>query len=600
MLRIRANGIFLNLPEDIQFNYVVDNAFMLVNRIPSPIGLSFDIGLTAPNLKAFNYPNRTTIKQTLGEVPGEISFDNIVFSNGYFKVESCKTTINISYRGSSFDDNFTKQLNNVEMQRYDFGTGNAYENSPVPGPRFGQFAANFFTLMDSVNADANAKFVVAPVKTTSPTSFKSQFIQDNTYINAYDAHNKRWYKHGSSGGNSKMFPMPYLHYVIDTIFGGFLTENPFKVGDLKKLVLVTTHHPNADLSAGTYILDSKFPFIPPKKDANGVVIRDGQTLPIPPQYFVDTFLKLNSFCSNIKVNELLKDLLKIICASLYPDKDRWKIVTNKSILESTVVENWNDKLIEELGNNLLESKKYQFSYTNAETKEEFPDDRIEVDTIAQMRNQDVSNFEDGAHIYVKTTKQLYLKETADGKNTYELVDDGLSTAKDDEDTGDVFEMSTKVQPLPMTIAQYFYRVGARDEFFLDWFVPLYEGNVLEKSDNAYIMFYHGTKASFVAADTYPYLTPYNYDHFGEKIGDVSLAYDGAEGVGNLYHKEFKAWVEKKKLKAAGAFSLSAVDLKMLDLTLKKNIRGRNFFVEKLQVTITLNSIKPALIDFIEA
>ena len=96
------------------------------------------------------------------------------------------------------------------------------------------------------------------------------------------------------------------------------------------------------------------------------------------------------------------------------------------------------------------------------------------------------------------------------------------------------------------------------------------------------------------------MSPYNYDHNGNRIGDISLAWDGADGLINKFHSEFKAWIERDKLAVSGNFRLTELDLKNLNIKKKRHIRGKLFYIKKVEESIKLKKMGLALVSLVEA
>jgi hypothetical protein len=115
-------------------------------------------------------------------------------------------------------------------------------------------------------------------------------------------------------------------------------------------------------------------------------------------------------------------------------------------------------------------------------------------------------------------------------------------------------------------------------------------NVRSKSIS--LLLYSGVRKTVDGSKDYPFVSPYKNDN-------ISLKWDGADGLLNKYHLDFKNWIERTKTKATGTFLLSPLDLNKLVITDKIHVQGRNFFIEKMQYVIRKDKIDPVIIDLVE-
>lgn len=594
MLRIKANKHYLNLPENIKINLIIENPFMLNDRIPSPYSLTFELEATPHNTEVLGHPNRINASTGFGEHTCEILFGPVTILSGVLVVASFNKTISANFIGKSFDDLIKLKLSEVDMERHDFGSGNIMFTQ---FDTVGHYSYNYKALIAAGLTPAAKNFVSAPVRIASESldglDAQGGWRMGNlTYLNMFNARNNN-YMFGSRHAN--VLPMPYVHYIIDTIFADILEANPFSSGDLAKLVMVTTFHKSYPQNI---LLDTTFPPVLPQYTSGGSPKRPVEA-DISEAEKADAYLKLNSFLTDMTANDFLKGVLKVFCATLYPIKNKYKIVQNKDILNSTAVESWSGKLTDILSFAPAEKVTYEYGYSENDKQSEKTASSELAKISDLIAETTLSTDEEGAYFKITSTGQVFRKIIVDGEATYELISSGLGGNQVD---GNAYSMKSDVMPLPMNIHKYWwdYRGDGSGLDKLDWYVPEWNGTRTQRQTNAYIMFYHGTKATFTPGDQYPFLTDHNYDHQGNRLGDTSLHWEGPDGLLEKYHSEFKAWIEKEKKTASGVFLLTPLDIKNLDLEKKKNINGKNFFVEKMSLTITLNSIEPTVVDFIEA
>jgi len=605
MLKLKVNGYNLNLAEDIAINLTIENPLITTDRIPIPGSLSFELEPTPTNLKATNYPNRVTVAPIDLSSEFELSFGPVIFLKGTFMVLGFDKKIKCQVVGVTLSDYAKKSLKDVTLQRYDFGRGTEnYPNFTTSGSYGYAFAQKIQQSIPGTDL-----FVAPPVRIAgveydrtnggngrpdrggSTTAGENGLVMaDQMYLNYFNPRAKTYWP--QSFWHPWIYPMPKVSYVVDYIFDKVLEVNPFLTGELSKLVLVTSFHRNWPRRI---LLDNDFPRLPMVPGTGGRPTRVPVSS-IPDQYKADTFFRLESFLPDMPSSEFLQSILKMFCATLYPVSGKLRLMYNKDIFASTAVDSWSDKLTGRLSTELMDLQTYMYGYSGVDSDDEVIGE-FSVNSVQDLINLDVTEI-NGALINVATTGQVFRKTVKEGTAFYDLENSGLGGQKEGDNT---FDMVSQMSPLKMSLNKYWWIDTSTTTLpKLDWYVPEMGVNRESRPVTTSVMFYHGLKSTFTAGDEYPFLTSHNYDHFGNRLGDISLSFNGPDGLIAKYHTVFKAWVEKKKIKASGTFLLSALDLKELDLSKRKNIQGKNFFIDKINITIRKHIIDPAQIDFIEA
>lgn len=605
MLQIIADNTILNLPEDIQITLIIENPFMVNDRIPTPYSLTFDLPPTNTNLKATKWPNRVTSYQTVVELTCEIKFESITFARGILSVDGFEDTIKVSFKSVSVFDNLRQKLYDIEMKKVEFGVATPRTPTPADTRRWNlnwEDPTNFAGRYRTIHNSENAEFVLAPVKIAGTDWRKIRWkmafpgvvytlskempdlTADEMYLNYWNNDRQRF---DIITDNTRAFPFPYLRYVFDKVFSDTLVDNPFGVGEMAKLVMVCTYHPKYYQIPG-YIQN---------EELTGMIFDNasGQTAAFFPYY------KLNSYLPDVMANEFLKDVLKMFCMSLLPSGDRFKIVPNKDMINSTAVEDWGNKLINKLYTKKRDKLTYKYGYSAI--KDEFVEIKPEnkVDSIQDMVNRPLLETEGYiADLFIKSTGEIYTKSQDDeGLIYYNRKSSGYGSPV--ETSENVYDTVSNIAPLPMTVDDHWSAMSADKNRppIGKWYVPEFIGDRMTRGTSVSIMFDRG-KNEGINGTRYPLLTATNMNAKGVQVGELSLAWDGEHGLLNKFHKEYRKWVEKDKVGAYGEFNLSAKDLKMLDFAKKKHINGRNFYFEKIQVVLELKRIQPAQVDLIEA
>jgi hypothetical protein len=212
--------------------------------------------------------------------------------------------------------------------------------------------------------------------------------------------------------------------------------------------------------------------------------------------------------------------------------------------------------------------------------------------------------------YITETEQYIVKSAfyssylSAGNTLYELVVDyefkGYKEITPKEEVADQNKFNAKADIKQLYLQPAIYWTGEEDtENKKFWIVPRWDPQTPEdpkksprqvRPTDLSLLLYAGTKT--VNGKNYPFLSPY-------KNNDMSLKWDGYEGLISSYHLVLKYWIEKPRLKIKGSFLLSALDLNNLSITDKVHVNGRNFFIERIEYTIQHDRIDPANVELIE-
>lgn len=593
MLKIIADGYAVQLTENFSLNLIIENPFVTAERIPTPYTTTFDLPSTPENLKFFKFPNRVTSKGGFKEYGCRVYFGAINILTGALVVQQYNKTIKAFFRGVVFSDNLTKKLKDIDGEKYSFGMGSRRSISFTSEENY---AHKYMQFMQS-RVVGSQDFVAAPVRIKdvawpnvnplhAPAGYGYEALSLQ-YFNFFNAKDKVYtLGAGTDMRHGPVFPQPFLHTIFDEIFDDTLEENVFQQGELAKVVLVTSYHENFY----DHIIEMY----------KGIILDNSY------DYNIEQYFKMESYLPELQSNEFFKDILKVFCCTLFSVGGKFRIVFNQDILNSKTIENWGDKLIGELSISETDALEYVYGYAD---NIDAMDDFVPVSTLGNLSDLvtlSVIPADNEKEYMVASLNQVMKKIATNNPSfgppviyTYEVVNAGFGGFNDP--VGESFDMISNVTPLPMTVDFYWWtNTGSPDITRRNWMVPIWEGDRTKRPNIGYIMIYQGLNNTFTQPDQYPLLTNHNVDQYGNRLGDISLNWDGENGLLNRFHVAYKEWIETSKLRASGTILISALDLKNLDLSKKKHIKGKLFFIEKLSVTITNKGISPAEVDFIEA
>ncbi|NQD71329.1 hypothetical protein HP439_11415 [Sphingobacterium shayense] len=638
MLEIIHNGKALNLPPDIQIALTIENPLLKEDRIPTPFSLSFELPSTRHNLELFGWPNRIgSYKQAnyVRTIPVDIRFHSITISKGHLKLTSYLETLKVTYSGIDYIEDIKSKLYEIDFGRetFDgsFSGGIDYYTST-------NFAYSYKQWADSaVNTDRD-DFVLAPVaildkampfsrwesmdyqtkwigQTSGYERFRSVYrYQDTAFFNQYNPWSSNFlidrdltynYKVGTSHAN--VFPLFRVGHIFKTVMGSVLDNNMFLQGDLRNLVMPTFYYNKWTERLESQATDPTFSNrqFPPMVENP----RPAWNQPYPSSPYIE----YKNYMPDVSANDFIKELLSLFGMSLFPYKGKLQMRSNNDVMLGTVKADWTSLII---GNPELTSenkKAYVFGYSDSETytaTETF----VSVNTIWDMASypytlDDEKFYEE--RFYIQETKQRFIKRaqqreinviSADfnifsDELEYELIDDRLGVDLDVE--GDKYTVEPKVNPLPLYPVAAFHSMENDVDLYDNTFyisAPALSVDRSKRSEIIPLVIYKGMRqVPHATTRTYPYASIYP-----DANNTLNLLWEGENGLIEKYHKNYKQWIERDKLRLKGTFLLNAIDLHKLDLGDKVHVRGRNFFVDKIQITLRANTIDPAVVDMVEA
>ena len=639
MLEIIHNGKSLNLPPDIQISLTIENPLLKEDRIPTPYSLSFELPPTRHNLELFGWPDRIgSYKQSnhVRTIAVDIRFHAITISKGHLKLTSYLDNLKVTFSGVDYIDGIKHKLYEIDFGRQEF------QGSYTGNINFGSsshFAYWYKQWADSALANTREDFVLAPiaildksmpfsrwesidyeVKWIGQTSIFERFrsvyrYQDSAFFNLYNPWKGSYiidrdlsydYKVGVSHAN--VFPLFRIGHVFKKILGSALHNNIFLQEDLWNLVMPTFYYNKWTERLESQATDNTFNNrqFPPMVENP----RPEWNASYPSQPYID----YKNYMPDVAANEFVKSMLSLFCLSLFPYKGKLQMRRNSDIMESPVLADWTSKIIgyPEILTDTGKTYSYGYSDTAQYTAtEQFISVNTIMDMVSYPFDLGTENYYEG-RFFIQETKQRFIKRVQNREINvisesfdifsdeieYELIDSVLGVSHEtDGSTG--YSVESPVEPIPSYPAAAFHSM----ENDIDLYGNIYHFSTPSLSIDRKtrpttipLVFYKGMRP--LAQDpskTYPYASIYPDD-----INNANLLWEGEHGLIEKYHKPYKDWVERDKLRLKGTFLLDAIDLHKLDLGHKVHVKGRNFFVDKVQITLRIDTIDPAVIELVES
>ncbi len=662
MLEIIVNHNLIDIKPDIQIHLTIENPFMLEDRIPLPYSFGFEIPLTSKNLVLFEFPNRIASYKEINSnklYSCTIRFNSLNLAHGQIKITSVSENMNAQFLGFDVDEELKKKMYEYEIGTETFsGNFNTYDFNDSSN-----FAYQYKNWATNAAQGLDDKLVAAPLafkqsgnlismKTTDdynsgtyPFHYSSVFYQRNTYlhggyitphihqdylgINVFNPVNQNFITSGSSSENvtlshANIFPQFRIGWLIERFFTNGLLSNPFSEGNLINLVLPTFYFPKWVRRSYRLIPYSPTQATPPL--TSNLKWKDSEGDEIPPQqenwpnvyakYDEQPFINYADFLPDVPVNEFLKQILNTFSFHLTLTKGKFGIKSSKNIISSLVKYNWTSKIIGNPEITTVPGKAYKHGYANKQYASIQNANNIsELNTLYDLSSieLDPTEEEDDVRIYFVKESNCYYQITGilsklgrSGGTNPASEDEILLTIENLGEKPPLIEPTEKesynaevsIVKLNLISTPHFITLdrispGYPDTYFYK--TPLIEGHRKIRPQEVSLLYYEGNKPIDQeisgSVPTYPSVT--------NKSDTFSLDWEGEHGLLENFHLEFKNWVEKDKLKISATILLNPIDIQKLDITDKVHVNGRNFYIEKIQITLKLNQIEPALVDFIE-
>jgi hypothetical protein len=299
----------------------------------------------------------------------------------------------------------------------------------------------------------------------------------------------------------------------------------------------------------------------------------------------------------VEVSVLLDAVKKLFCAALFVDNitNEAKLALVKDIITSPFYIDFSDNILDEPDIETNQEAGYKMEFTWSDT-DELTDDNFkdysgytllgEYDTLGDLP---VSS-EQNKIARVKNLNAIYIF-TVDENNLpgwAKLTDDFLSLTIGDGDQN----ISTEAAPLTMQ----------RDDSIMAVIPAISQagtslGFATGKNDfGLHLLFYRGLQPDENNND-YPLASPVHYDTQGNLVGSYDLKWDGDNGLYETFWKDFMDKMETART-VIYYKHMSAAEIRAMDFSKKYRIRGIDYLIKELEVSISEREIQPAKLTLI--
>lgn len=589
MIKIIADGTSMDLRPDLRIQLTIENPLFSADRIPVAFTTNIDFPLTQTNLKAFGFQDKLLLRPTREKIPAMLYINELRIMEGTLCFDSCEDkSIKASLVGVTIEDFLSKDLISMNLQQWVFG------------PLTNEEKKRYNNLLVSAEK-GDEVFVCGPVATSGSGSNPSRKDYINYTING-NYYSIRYPDVISF--HDAFSPAVRLSYLLTHLLSNNIVLDDFNLDSLHDIVLISGAKLNLPYE---------------EKMETGGLEEDPDN---PGRYL----FSLSSALPEVQAGELLKELLKMFCLSVYAENNKYLIRSNAHIIDDKDFEDWSGKIADTYSVFIEKGKSYKYGFSSAESAANITSETIKVESIWAMLNHP-GEFAEETYFEIESTNDIFLRDgyretDESGKVTFEdyqyelILQGGQETLNTEDD--DTYDSTVNISLPKLYLGSNGTRViynppsGSQSSSgskltSVCWAVPMIEAPASgSRLTNLSLAIYIGEQPMFVKKNTwettylYPTLSPNGYNIFGEKISDATLRWGGENGLFNAYHKDFSAWIRKDRLKIRFDVNLSAADLRNLRLYKKKMIDGKKFLISQLNVEIEHDGLLPADVEFIEA
>lgn len=285
----------------------------------------------------FGFVDRPARTAAFESLPARIFFDGLEITSGEIKVSEVEETITASYNGVMIPANVDKMAYRQNLGRIDFGA------SAV------QVACNNYFIART--EEEYPDLVAAPVSIDARVA--GEIVDGNTitqvsaaaWLNGYDESNGDYLpdQYRRDSHLNKILPAFRVGWLLDKLLDGRCVNNIFNTGEWQRLMILSTWHPRykPDDQSAVYDIDDQG----------------------------NASLTLADFMPKKAANEIITELLKLPCASMYATGDSFTIELNRDILDRKVIgDDWTGKVIGRVTISEQEAQRYVAGYSQEDAR----------------------------------------------------------------------------------------------------------------------------------------------------------------------------------------------------------------------------------------
>ena len=313
-----------------------------------------------------------------------------------------------------------------------------------------------------------------------------------------------------------------------------------------------------------------------------------------------------SFLPDISFADLLKNLCRIFCSTVFHDGNDLRLINNDDVFSQSNIEDWTDRVCDDFSSEEEAALSYKFGFSDDDSSSDSSEmeNNIENGTVEQIEEGNIQGIlnhftskDDYSVVFDKSTGDVYSGRQYDGvvKKWYSSTGGGVTVDTETAYECDVLYQGSK--PVEN-------KVDDADDYdnSTDFLIPKCspEKIFLSDSGRAYRM------AAIIAPnavgderDNKVYIGISYEDQFFSNgvfspVSRMDSLFVGTEdltpgGLYDKYHKAFAEWLGKTRQRVSVDVNLSPIDLHNFRLYRPVYFKGRKWIVAKLSVTVAAGS-----------
>lgn len=613
MIQLFINGQEIGLSGDDSFNFHWDNPFFEPDDICTPYTTPLEIPLTDGNRRALNFPDRIcNASRTMVYDRCMLLIDGRPLPVDRFVVdEVTEDTVIGSFQGLGMDE-LKRPMSTLPLERYLLGKTTAsryvFDSAGEVRNVNDNELAECYRQMAALLRGPGLPFVVSPIRITSNLYRAGNDSGVNPYCNIRSMYlNPVWYSQGEGcvpevtiNGEpvtGSIVPGIRLPYLLEKIFGGRLKNNLFNSDELSKLVVQAIYH--EELSrAWLYGLNLERD-VPEDDD-----LPDGMD-----KIKYDSYYNVAKFLPNVACSDFIKELCKVFCVSVFSDREGFTMRFNRDIIRQDETVDITPFISKVVSITSEDGKFYKYGYDRSRTEcIEEGYERVSNIREAYASQAGALELRYGNSNINQICRRTGVEQTT-AKYEYIVEKDGFGSVAEKQDERETFDMTSRLVPMNNSIHNTWtgpYRPS-------DWPADRTEGNtpyayeslytpeldqVGAADDFPHLMIDHGTSTGLMKGWKYPFLSAKNYDHFGRKLGNLTLDMDKKDGLFQTYHKEYAAFWAQKRLVVTVEAILDSGRLMQLKPYTPVYYQGKRYLIRSLDANIYADYLDPVTLELV--
>jgi len=613
MLKIIVEtGYFLDLPSKLEIQITDSNPLLDENNVIVPYSLSFDIPPTSNNLKRLGYPKRLTSSSIKYKVKAQVISNEIIYSTGELIVVGYEANIKLQYVGNIDELNISTPLNELDLSGITAGdvcvTNSHYLHTygTVPDGYYSDYMKNI-ALTQGIFANGPVK--ISGSEWEGPGYFGGGINANKQYLNYYTPTDAGYYfgNFNQKEIHAPIMPFLYIKDILRLVYGDNLINNPFSIGDLAKVCLISENHPSYNINNLTHY-DGYTPeeyWIFPLMD------NEYETFYPNPQNFNLIMFKVQMAFKNYQqrypFNKFIKEICKIFGMSMYHGSS-YEFIRDDDVLQRDAVLKLDQYLVAEINAEFTqEETEYVFEYSNSTDGKDFTEKKVPnlqaaINDIKLSYKPFGTEFE---YQDLSTGKIFTLKKTLRGLSNDTWIECKTLRSELIQNANPLidqkFTVVSEITPLQMSLEQCWWQDDAGDDLIIrrHWNVPVIERDPIDAAPHIMMSYGMTQIAEQESGKIYPLITNHNVDMFGNRLGDISLLPNGTDGVINTFQKEKKNWINKRKNTFKGSFNFPEKVNRQLRIFDKVYLKGRIFIIKTREYSLSHEGISLVDLELIE-